>query len=511
LPRLPKFPNDLAMILMVVVEPLSTRERTLTTDHMLAAIATSLMLTTLTKPVTALSTYAGDVYAGYADGSVERVNADQQVETIYSKPQGARVSFITASTYGVAWLSGPGGAIREKVAAAKPAAQTLTIRGDDHTYTVTIQPASPIRRLAWLCGRVAVSYDFGSGFYDLKGHAVDASTFMSSDAATLAKDGSLWVREQEDGTELALFAKPYAVRQDPRNQKAPLVSMFTAYQVGAWQWVKLGGFASNAFDAFPDGELKATEEGRLAADTKFMVLSDRVGLAQDGIVAREPESLANVPIFARDWEIARIDAASVPGDALWFGAAGDNAWWWNGLALVQQNRRSGQFAVYLPWADSGLTPQCFAADGNGIWVGSNHGLRFLDASKPDPKLGYAGFVRAPFGVEATSSIDPNAKKLTDAVFAWRFAQADTAGTDGGLMVASIYSSLGVPVPTTAPELSNAGTVVSEDLKFGDVVLTPKSAAIYLGNGITVEVRGGRVQNGELWAFPKATVRRFVPQ
>jgi hypothetical protein len=357
---------------------------------------------------------------------------------------------------------------------------------------------------------VAVSYDFGTTFYDGRAQRVEASTFMPADAAALAANSSMWVREQEDGTELALFARPYAVRRDPRNQKDPLVSLFTAYQVGAWQWEKLGGFASNAFDAFPDGELKATEEGRLAGDSKFLVLSDRVGLAQDGIVAREPESLANVPIYAQDWEIARLPAPAVPGDALWFGAGGDSAWWWNGSALVQQNRRTAQSAAYLPWSDSDNKPAAFVATGEGLWVGSNHGLRFLDAAKPDEKLGYAGFLRAPFGVEATSSSDPNAKKLTDAVFAWRFAEVDKAGIDGGMMVSSIYSVLGLQLPQTAPELLNSGALVADELRFGDVILTAKSAAIYLGSGITVEVRGGRVQNGELWAFPRATVRRFAP-
>jgi hypothetical protein len=476
---------------------------------MLTAIATTLILSAYTKPVTALAAYDGSLFVGRADGAVERVGRDLQVTAQYAKAGGKPVSFVTASAYGVAWLAGPGGVVREKVAVPKPGSQTLSIRTGERTFAVAIQPQSTVRRLSWIGGRVAVSYDFGSAFYDTGAHPIAASSFMPADVAALAANSSLWVRQQEDGTELALFARPHSVRQDPRNQNAPLVSLFTAYQIGAWQWEKLGGFASNAFDAFPDGELKATEEGKLAGDAKFLVLSDRVALAEDGIVAREPDALVNAPIYTRNWEIGRQTACSIPGDGLWMGVAGDDAWWWNGVSLVQQNRRSGQFAAYLPWSDPGMVPSCFAADDEGLWIGSNHGLRLLDPAKPDEKLGYAGFVRAPFGSAAASTTDLTAKKLSDAVFAWRFAEAEKAGADGGLMVASIYSTLGLQLPQTAPGLMESGVAVGDELRFGDVLLTEKSAAVYLGNGVTVEVRGGRVQNGELWAFPRALVRRFT--
>jgi hypothetical protein len=282
------------------------------------------------------------------------------------------------------------------------------------------------------------------------------------------------------------------------------VSLFSAYQVGSWQWARLGGFASNAFDAFPEGELKANDDGKLSGDGKFLVLSDRVALARDGIVAREPDALVNAPIFDPNWEIARAPGSPVPGDPLWIGTAGDAAWWWTGSVLAWQNRRDGSSAAFLPW--SGEVPSACAADGSGLWVGGKHGLRYLD---PSDATSYGGFIRAPFGNEATSAGDPNAKKLTDAVFAWRFADADKAGADGGLMVASIFSTLGLQLPQTAAELATAGTPVTDELRFGDVIVTPKSAAIYLGNGITVEVRNGRVQNGDIWGVSKASVRRFA--
>src|ERR1044072_9458336 len=249
-----------------------------------------------TNPVSALAQYGGSLYAGRVDGGVDRLGKDLGLQGAIAKPGGARISFISASPYGVAWLSGPGGAIRERAAAGAPAPQKLTIPAGDRAVTVAFQPSEPLRRISWLGGRVAISYDLGAAFYDSKGKAVEASSFMPAEAATLAKNSALWIREQEDGTELAVFARPYAVRQNAANKDAPLVSLFTAYQVGAWQWEKLGGGASNALHALPDGELKITEEGRVTGDAKFFVLSDQVGLAEDGIVAREPDALASIPI-----------------------------------------------------------------------------------------------------------------------------------------------------------------------------------------------------------------------
>lgn len=460
-----------------------------------------------TQPVSALTQYRDSVYVGRVDGGVDRVGSDLTLQSTIAKPDGKRISFISASSYGVAWLSGPGGVIREKAAAGTPAPQKLSIRVGERTITVAVQPQNAIRRISWLNGRIAISYDIGSTFYDTHGAMVAPSSFMPAEAAGLARNSALFVREQEDGTELALFARPYSVRQNAANKKDPLVSLFTAYQVGAWQWEKLGGFASNALDAFPDGELKVTEEGRIAGDTKFFVLSERVALASNGIVAREPESLAAVPIYDQSWEIARYPAATIPGDALWFGSSADRVWWWNGTALVEQTRPGEAYSAYLPWSDSAMTPSSFVADDEGLWVGSNKGLRRLTPGTPDEALGYAGFVRVPFGVEATSSSDPNAKKLSDAVFAWRFAGVDKAGADGGLMIASIYSVLGVQLPTTATELAKAGTPVKDELRFGDVLISSSSAALYLGNGITVEVRGGRVQNGEIWSLGSPIVVR----
>lgn len=413
------------------------------------------------------------------------------------------MSLIAASPYGVAWLSGEGGAIRDRVSPNEVHPETLCLydSDQDRIRTTRLEGKSSIRRLFWVQGRVAVCGDFGALFFDAKGRTVAPETFMPRDASEALPQSSVWAREQADGTELVVFARPYSVRQNPQNQADPLVSLVTAYQVGAWQWVKLGGFATTAFHAFPEGELTAGADGRIISAPKFVVLSDRIALAEDGVVAREPGSLLDAPLYAPNWALKRSPASPAPGDALWFGTGGASAWWWNGTALVRQDRSTGESLAFLPWAHGEFAPTAFAADPSGIWVGSARGLVHLDPSSAD----YGDFVRVRFGAEANSTA-----ALTQAVFAWRFAGIDRAGEDGGRMVAGAFSAVGMKLPTTARELQTAGEPVKGDLRFGDVLATAKAAAIYLGDGITVELRDGKVQNGQLWGWRGAALRRVLP-
>lgn len=453
------------------------------------------------SPVTALSLDAGNLYVGSADGAVRRMQ-DGRASQTWQGPAGIPVSLIAASPYGLAWLSGEGGAIRDRLApnAAHPETLCLYDAEQNRISTIRLEGKSPIRRLAWVQGRVAVCGDFGAAFFDAKGRTVAPEAFLPREAAEALPQSSLWAREQADGTELVVFAKPYSVRQDPQNQDDPLVSLLTAYQVGAWQWVKLGGFATTAFHAFPQGELTASPDGRIVSAPQFVVLSDRIALAENGVVAREPGSLVQAPLYTPNWALKRGPASPAPGDALWFGAGGEAAWWWNGTALVRQDRSTGESSAFLPWAHGEFAPTAFAADGTGVWVGSVRGLVHLDPSAAE----YGYFVRVRFGAEANSTAE-----LTQAVFAWRFAGADRAGDDGGRMVASAFSAVGLSLPTTARELQTAGSPVRGDLRFGDVLATPKSAAIYLGDGITVELRDGKVQNGQLWGWRGAALRRVL--
>lgn len=463
------------------------------------------LFATYSKPVTALCAYDGHLYVGLKNGEVEELDSELNSEKVFGRP-GPSVCFVAPSPYGLAWLTGQASSIRERQAASGISSLQLHVKSSEgDEVSVGINPKAPVRRLAWLNGRVAVSYDFGSTFFSSHGKQVAADEFFTKEARGLA-NASLFVRELRDGTELAVFARPYSVRQNSENKDEPLVSLFTAFQVGGTQWIGNGGVASTALDAFPEGELVADENGRLADSGKYMVLSDRVGLTEDGIVAREAGSLIHAPLLSQNWEIARQPSGVATGDSLWFGATDANAWWYNGTALVSQNIASGELCAYMPWLVES-SPTCFATSETGVWIGSEKGLRFIADNSLEKT---AGFVRVPFGIEATASGDLTAKAMTDAVFAWRFADKERAGIDGGKMIASIFSAAGVKLPQTAAELMEAGRPVTDELRFGDVLLTQKAAGFYLGDGITVQLRGDKVGNGEIWGWPTAKVRRYLP-
>src|ERR1044072_4587035 len=122
-----------------------------------------------TNPVSALAQYGGSLYAGRVDGGVDRLGKDLGLQGALAKPGGARISFISASPYGVAWLSGPGAAVRERAAPGAPAPQKLTIRAGDRAVTVAFQPSAPVRRISWLGRRVPLRCSGGAGGDDNTG------------------------------------------------------------------------------------------------------------------------------------------------------------------------------------------------------------------------------------------------------------------------------------------------------------------------------------------------------
>ncbi len=459
----------------------------------------------LLGPVTALCSYGGDLYVGSSSGIVYRLDEKTQQEEARYGVAGEPVRFITASPYGLAWLCGGSGSIRERTAPAKPGDLQLFIKtAGDSSISRSVRAKTPVRRLSWLHGRVALCYDFGADYFNVSGHSIDPKTFFPASATGLT-DASLFVRELADRTELAVFARPTSVRLDPQNQTAPLVSLLSAYQVGGSQWISQGGVATTALDAFPDGEIVADESGKIAASSKFFILSDRIAVAEDGIVARESDALLSAPVMKSQWETTRVGSPASVGDALWFGATERYAWSWNGQALVSQSRATGEVAAFFPWEDV-ETPSCFAVGSTGLWVGRNSGIRRV---APDEPSETGGMILVKLDQENNLLPDSIKQKLTAALFGWRFADTAKAGDDGAKMVAGVFSSVGITLPTSSQELQEAGKPVRGDLQYGDLLIGPNRCAVYIGNGSTVELRAGKIGNGSVWSWSKAMVRRVV--
>jgi hypothetical protein len=295
------------------------------------------------------------------------------------------------------------------------------------------------------------------------------------------------------------------------------VSLFDAYKVKGSTWTKLGGFASNAFDISPTDSVIADEEGKILPAAHFGIVSETVGVDDQGVVALEGSNLLTVPITAAGWESSREPIAvrwsdgELPSDSLWFGLSAGTAWWWDGNVLMAQDRKGGHSVAYLPWNDPDAAVRGLATDGEGLWIATTVGVRRLDPRHADPTLGYGGFVRANLGKDAGRATTVEQKAVEQALWKWRLAPADEAGQDGGVMISGVFAGLGLSVPRKSSDLSSskAGIPVRDELQFGDVLIFRRGAAIYLGDGKTAELQRGFVRNATIWPRSTAIVRRFV--
>lgn len=468
---------------------------------------------------TALASAEGRLYVGTSTGEVMVYDSRtrEPLSALTSARKGT-VSLVAASPYGVAWLVGPrAAAIKSRLGdSIDVAAQTLLVRTpDEKTVTIDLRPAgveTPVRSLAWLGPRLVLLQDFGAAFYNARTGAVELpESFLPSFLAKEIGQSRVWVADP-----LLLVARPTAMRRNPRSTGLPYVSLFTAYRFDNNRWTKRAGFASNALDVEPYGELSVGEDGKIPADTKFKIVSETVGFDATGVAAIEGGSLLDAPLFAESWETSRHPLPSwlsEPGhpDPLWFQIYGDDAWWWTGSALIKQSRTTGSARAYLPWNDAQMLPNAFLADASGVWIATNVGVRRLELGAPEKPLGYGGFVSVPLGPETERTADKKADKVARELYKWRFATPDLAGKDGARMVSEVFKSVGVILPPNQTDISGSpfGEPVLDELRIGDVISSAKGLAVYIGNGKTVEMKDGAVRNGTLWSRSFAVVRRFI--
>ena len=467
---------------------------------------------------TALASVGGRIYAGTNSGEVHVYDARtrEPITAMASERKGV-VSSLAASPYGVAWVIGNRPtSIRDKYASTDDiATQALIYRApDDRTYTIDLKPAGvtkPVRSIAWLGHRLWLLTDFGVTFYNSQSNAIElGNQILPKFLADDVNRSRVWVRDP-----YVLTAKPVSIRRNPLSTGLPYVSLFTVYKLDGNRWSNAGGFASNAFDVEPEQGLSVGEDGKIPAEATFRVVSETVDFDTTGVAAIEGANVLDAPLFTENWATGRHPLPGwfgepVRPDPLWVQVQGDNLWMWNGSALVRLSRTKSDSTAYLPWNDPQMLPNAFLADGTGLWVGSNVGVRRIEFGAPEKPTGYGGFVSVPLGPAAERTEDPVADKVVKELYKWRFAPVAIAGTDGSKMVSAVYKAAGITLPNSTPGILNSptGMVVYDELKIGDVVSSSRGLAIYIGNGKTVEVRDGVVKNGTVWDRPFAVVRRF---
>jgi len=468
---------------------------------------------------TALAVSGDRLFVGTTTGDVAIYNAKtrEPLSTMTSTRKGI-VSLVASSPQGTAWIVGPRpAAIRDRLGeSVKASDQTLIVHlPDDRTITVDLRPAgveSPVRALGWLGYRLVLMEDFGVAFFNARAGAIELSeTFMPPALAKEVSQSRVWISDP-----WMLVARPTAMRRNPRSTGLPYVSLFTAYKLDNNRWTKRGGFASNALDVEPAGELSVAEDGKIPFGSQFKTVSETAGFDATGVAAIEGGNLLNAPIFNDSWETARhplpdwLTGEGRP-DALWLQVSGDDVWWWTGDVLLKQSRSSGAARAFLAWNDAQAIVNAFLADAGGLWIATNQGVRRLDLNDVDKNLGYGGFLSVPLGLETEHPADKTADKIVTELYKWRFATPDLAGKDGARMVSEVLKAVGVSLPPNQKDIveSPFGQPVHDELRVGDVISSTKGVCVYIGNGKTVEMKDGVVKNGDIWSKPYATIRRFT--
>jgi hypothetical protein len=467
---------------------------------------------------TALASVGGRLYAGTNSGEVHVYDArTREPGALLTADRKGVVSQVAASPNGVAWIVGSRPtSIRDKFATSEDVStQALIFRTpDDRTYTIDLKPAGvdrPVRALSWLGSRLWIITDFGAAFYNAKSNAIElGSAFMPKSISEDIERSRVWVHEP-----YLMTAKPVSMRRNPKSSGLPFVSQFTVFKLDGSRWSNLGGFASNAFDVEPEGELSVGEDGKIPANARFSILSETVDFDEAGVSAIEGSNLLNAPVFKANWESQR---QALPGwfgesarpDPLWVQVVGDDMWLWNGVALLKHSRTKPEARVFIPWNDPQMLPNDFLADSTGLWIATNVGVRRIEFTAPDKEMGYGGFIAIPLGPQTERTDNKVIDKLVREIYRWRFATDDLAGKDGAKMVSEVYKAVGVSLPASSQGILNSPSAVPihDELKVGDVI-SAKGLAVYLGNGKTVEMKDGVVKNGTVWDRPFAIVRRFV--
>src|SRR5262249_9110103 len=74
-----------------------------------------------------------------------------------------------------------------------------------------------------------------------------------------------------------------------------------------------------------------------------------------------------------------------------------------------------------------------------------------------------------------------------------------------------YKGAGIDLPHGSDNLRNCrlGTVVHDELRYGDVLVFPGHCAIYAGNGMTAETVTNQVGGRSIWFRTQVVVRRFL--
>jgi cell wall-associated NlpC family hydrolase len=146
-------------------------------------------------------------------------------------------------------------------------------------------------------------------------------------------------------------------------------------------------------------------------------------------------------------------------------------------------------------------------------------VRHVTLDAPNAENGYGGFVRARLGDDTTEAVGPSEQKLAAAIESWQgtpyvWGGESRKGVDCSGFVMVAFREAGIDLPHGSDNLRGyeEGQRVTDELRYGDVLVYPGHAAIYIGNGQTAEtVSSGKrgVGKSTVWRRTEVVVRRFL--
>lgn len=212
------------------------------------------------------------------------------------------------------------------------------------------------------------------------------------------------------------------------------------------------------------------------------------------------------------------------------GSDASNIWWLRGGVLFHADTKNETADALFPWNEKGLLPRALAADKGMVWIASSKGVRRISLAGREgvngssgPAVsggseGYGGFIRARLGEETMTTVGFNEQKLAAAIESWQgtpylWGGGSRKGVDCSGFVMVAYREAGIDLPHGSDNLRGCemGERITDELRYGDVLIYPGHAAIYIGNGQTAEtVSSGKrgVGKSTVWHRSEVVVRRF---
>lgn len=300
--------------------------------------------------------------------------------------------------------------------------------------------------------------------------------------------GSPYVATAEN---LVLLARPYAVGQDSKP-----ICQVSAFDLSDDQVRPLGSFMTKAPEIEITGGYSLDDRGRFGRTPSWKMLNPRFDLSGGKATFFEGDDRVLVDFRAQNWSPTRLEAKDAPGES--------KVKWQSGRLITKDGVR--EFAILDK--TGGPVTGVFDLGGQPYRTKDDLLLPF----QPGEDV-----LRVPLGVETQQPPTDRARAIWEEAQAWfgtpyLWGGTSRSGVDCSGFVMSIYKKAGINLPRTSAEMgeSRRGRRVTDELRWGDLLVWKGHVAMYIGDGRTVESRSSSgVGISSIWNRPGFKVIRFL--